>query len=55
MQVANVLGLWVTFIFIYAILGINLYAGKFRSCWGTAVSEDTVEVHRSSCSKYGMC
>eukprot|EP01052_Picozoa_sp_SAG31_P026459 SAG31_NODE_2397_length_5784_cov_5.338962_6_plen_184_part_00 len=42
MPVANVLGLWVTFIFIYAILGINMYAGKFKSCW-IEVGEITVD------------
>lgn len=50
MPVANVLGLWLAFLFVYAILGTNLYAGKFRSCWGAEVGEDTVDVFgRADC------
>ena len=43
--VANVLGLWVGFLLVYAILGVNLYAGQFKSCWGVEVGDDTVDVY----------
>ena len=45
--VANTLVLWFAFQFIYGILGVNLFAGKFLSCF---VGEEGADVFgRSDC------